>query len=86
VDERFRITEEMADDFLDSRLSPRISHSRLQLIRQRICPMAVDYRDRNDNGFLRVDTALLLSFSINPGRRWQGLPSRNGRVYVRLHE
>lgn len=55
LDEKFRITEQVADCFFDCRDQNRVQHSVLQLIRQRIYGICSGYEDLNDHDQLRND-------------------------------
>jgi hypothetical protein len=55
VDERFRITEQLASCFKDFRKQNLCTHSLLQLLKQRIYGICGGYEDLNDHDHLRQD-------------------------------
>ncbi len=61
VDQRFNILGGAESQVDDSRSPRHTDHSMLQLLRQRVYPVAAGYEDCNDADHLRVDPALRLA-------------------------
>lgn len=61
IDLRTRMTEQLAECFVDYRDPARIQHSLTDLLRQRIYALAMGYEDLNDHDELRHDLMLALT-------------------------
>jgi hypothetical protein len=58
VDQRYRLSEQLADCLHDSRAPERITHELPTLLKQRLFAIALGYEDANDAAFLARDPAL----------------------------
>jgi hypothetical protein len=65
IDERFKIIDPMQNCLEDLRSPTHTKHSLVQMVRQRVYPIAAGYEDCNDADYLRIDPALRLA--INKG-------------------
>ena len=65
ADRLFRITERVAEAFVDYRDPCRIEHDVKTLVAQRILALALGYEDLNDHDRLRDDPALALACGID---------------------
>lgn len=61
IDERFGILGPIEREFEDARSWVHLSHTQLQMVRQRVYQIAAGYEDYNDADFLRIDPALRLA-------------------------
>jgi hypothetical protein len=61
IDERFGILEPIENELEDTRSWVHLSHTQLQMVRQRVYQIAAGYEDCNDADFLRIDPALRLA-------------------------
>ena len=61
IDERFGILGPIERELEDTRSWVHLSHTRLQMVRQRVYQIAAGYEDCNDADFLRIDPALRLA-------------------------
>jgi hypothetical protein len=61
IDERFGILGPIESELEDTRSWVHLSHTQLQMIRQRTYQIAAGYEDCNDADFLRIDPALRLA-------------------------
>jgi len=59
--ERFNITAPLGDRLDDPRRASHLRHTYVDLMRQRVYPMASGYEDCNDANHLRIDPALRLA-------------------------
>ena len=86
IDDRFKTIAPMGDCLEDLRSSTHTKHSLIQIIRQRVYPIAAGYEDCNDADFLRIDPALRLALGkdqqagpaspCSPG--WRRRPGQRG--------
>ena len=58
IDRRYQITERAAATLCEDRQAGKISHTLLDLLRQRVYQIALGYEDQNDADDLRSDPAL----------------------------
>lgn len=61
IDGRFRLIDPMKECLEDLRSPAHAKHSLVQMVRQRVYPIAAGYEDCNDADFLRLDPALRLA-------------------------
>ena len=61
IDERFGILGPIERELEDARSWVHLSHTQLQMVRQRVYQIAAGYEDCNDADFLRIDPALRLA-------------------------
>jgi len=61
IDERFGILAPIERELEDTRSWVHLSHTQLQMVRQRVYQIAAGYEDCNDADFLRIDPALRLA-------------------------
>ena len=66
LDRQIGLTERVAACIEDPRLASRVTHSLLELIRQRVYQIAAGYEDCNDANRLRFDPALKLAVGRAP--------------------
>ena len=66
LDERVRYTEQFAAAMSDARFGA--THSRLDMLRQRVYGMLADYEDQNDHDTLRSDPIFKLVAGRDPQR------------------
>ena len=72
LDERFGLTDRLADCFVDHRDQRYVDHSVRELLRQRIYGLCLGYEDLNDHGSLRHDILLAAAVGkCEPAQRGQ---------------
>ena len=74
LDERVRYTEQFAAAMSDTRFGA--THSRLEMLRQRVYGMLADYEDQNDHDVLRRDPIFKLIADRDPSDPKQDLASQ----------
>lgn len=74
LDERLRYTEQFAAAMSDTRVDP--THSRLEMLRQRVYGMLADYEDQNDHDTLRHDPIFKIIADRDPVDPKQDLASQ----------
>lgn len=75
MDERLKLTEQLASCIPDTRDPSRVVHTRLEQLRQRVYQMALGYEDCNDANTLRRDPLLKVACSRLPDEH-RGLSSQ----------
>jgi hypothetical protein len=78
IDERFGILGPIERELEDVRSWVHLSHTQLQMVRQRVYQIAAGYEDCNDADFLRIDPALRLA--IGKGKEAGAGQSRLSRL------
>jgi Transposase DDE domain group 1 len=78
IDERFGILGPIERELEDGRSWVHLSHTQLQMVRQRVYQIAAGYEDCNDADFLRIDPALRLA--IGKGKEAGAGQSRLSRL------
>jgi len=66
IDQRWALTQRLADLIPDHRDPNKVRHSRLQQIRQRLFQIVLGYEDQNDATFLRHDPLLKATCGLSP--------------------
>ncbi len=77
IDERFEILGPIERELEDVTSWVHLSHTQLQMVRQRVYQMAAGYEDCNDADFLRIDPALRrkvhVAYALSLARAYRGV-------------